>query len=228
MKIGFNLAPQENLKVWEFPTIGHEYVIGADVSEGLAGGDYSCAQVISRKSFKQVAVWHGLQDPAEFGRTLLYLGFFYFSALLAVERNFGPAALSFLKKENYPNLYRMKTMDSLYPEETDRIGWHTNVHTRRLIIDNIRACVRDNSLIIMDPETLDEMKTFVKNPDTEKVEASPGNHDDRVMALSIAAWVAQELVSTSAYAAPVDDNYMELLRASRNGHETRSIGRGGY
>lgn len=226
MKLRFNLHPNEALRIWEFPKLGEEYIIGADISEGLSGGDYSCAQVLSRKSFKQVAVWHGLQDPAEFGRTLLYLGYFYFTALLVPEVNFGPATVSFLRKENYPNLYRMKTMDSLFPEETDRVGWRTNIHTRRLIIDNLRAVVRDNSLIIVCPETLDEMKTFVKNPETEKIEASPGNHDDFVMALAIAAWVCQELSESTTHGMPVDENYLERVRGTVQ--ETVSLGRGGY
>jgi len=224
VKVNFHLEPKGNLRIWETSKFGEEYVIGADVGDGVAGGDPSCAQVLRRSSFKQVAVWHGIEEPYEFGRTLSLLGYFYNTALLAPEVNAsGSTTVKYLSKISYPNIYRTKILDHEYPEDTDRIGWRTNVHTRRLIIDFLRACVKENSLLLYDPDTLDELKTTVKNPDTGKIEASPGNHDDRMMALAIAAFVCNELVESTGIS---EESY--VARFNRYEEGGVKLGRGGY
>jgi intein/homing endonuclease len=47
------------LQVWEEPKRGTHYIVSADVAEGLAHGDFSCADVIEHLTGKQVAHWHG-------------------------------------------------------------------------------------------------------------------------------------------------------------------------
>src|SRR3990167_4257842 len=47
------------------------YVIGADVAEGIATGDYNCAQILDRLTCEQVAVWHGHCSPEEFAGVLV-------------------------------------------------------------------------------------------------------------------------------------------------------------
>jgi len=49
--------------VWRPPQLGQLYVIGADVGEGLASGDASCAIVLERQSGDQVAELHGRIPP---------------------------------------------------------------------------------------------------------------------------------------------------------------------
>ena len=48
------------------------YVIGVDVAEGLAYGDYSCAQVLDGLG-RQVACWHGHIDPYAYADMLVNL-----------------------------------------------------------------------------------------------------------------------------------------------------------
>ena len=62
-------------------------MVGADVGEGLAGGDASCACVIERESGVQVAELHGRVSPERFAQLLYALARWYYSAWLAVERN---------------------------------------------------------------------------------------------------------------------------------------------
>lgn len=228
MKPRFLLDPTGNLRIWDMPDPTDSYVIGADIADGISGGDYSCAQVISVKKFKQVAVWHGLEEPYEFGRTLFLLGTYFNCALLAPEVNAsGITSVSYLRKNNYPNLYHMKILDTTFPEETDRLGWRTMSNTRRLLIDTLRTVVKENSLLLMDPETLDEMKTFVKNVDTKKIEASAGNCDDRVMALGIAVAVAMEMRESLSLTTGPDVSYVDRFRESQGGNAV-TLGRGGY
>lgn len=46
--------------------------------------------------------------------------------------------------------------------------------------------MRDDIEIVNDETTLEEMLSFVRNPETLKPEAEPGAHDDCVLSLAIA------------------------------------------
>lgn len=227
MQVRFNLSKGERLSLWEKPQPDDAYLIGADVAEGVDGGDNSCAQIISRKKFKQVASWCGKIEPYEFGRVLHDLGLYYNNALVAPERNSsGVSTIDSLRKLNYPNLYKMVKFDKDGAEETDRYGWITNLHTRGLIIGTLREVIRENSLILQDPDTLSELKTFILNPDTGKMEAAVGNHDDRVMALAIAAYLHTTL--PWAPESVVADSYINRIRGHQSSGEVIVQGRGGY
>jgi len=225
MKPRFNLDLHGNLKIWEFPIQGEEYICGADVAEGLEEGDASCAQVIKRREFKQVAVLHGWPEPVEFGKDLCYLGWFYNTMLLAVERNqSGISVIDYLRSTNYPNLYSMQQFDYEVVDYTERLGWITSGRTRGLIIGSLRESIKEGSLILNDPETLNELKTFVRNPKTEKIKASPGNRDDRVLALAIACYLNKTLSIASSVAY---ESYLEK-RGWGVGAVQTNLGRGGY
>ncbi len=71
------------------------------------------------------------------------------------------------------------------------------------------------------------MKTLVKNRDTGKIEASPGNNDDRVMSLGIAVTVALELRDSGTYASGEDVGYMDRFRQGGDG-TCVTLSRGGY
>ena len=58
------------INIWKMPQPNKFYVIGADVSEGLATGDYSCAVVLD-EDFDLVASWYGHIDPDLFGDELV-------------------------------------------------------------------------------------------------------------------------------------------------------------
>ena len=64
------------------------------------------------------------------------------------------------------------------------IGFSTNVKTKPLIIDQLRACLREGSIEINDAGTLKEMLTYVVS-ETGALEAEAGCHDDCVMALAM-------------------------------------------
>jgi len=224
--IKFNPEPDETMHVWEFPKQGEEYICGVDISEGLEKGDASCAQVIRRADFKQVAVMHGWVEPVEFARMINNLGYYYNTMLLAVERNqSGITVLDYLRSNAYPNIYQMQKFDFGTVDATERLGWITSGHTRGLIVDALRDSIREGDLILTDPETLAELKTFVRHPKTKKIQASPGNLDDRVMALAIACFLHRTLSLTktpSKY-----DSYFER-REAESGTGRVNLGRGGY
>lgn len=163
-----------------------QYVIGADVGMGVKNGDPSCAQVLD-SNLRQVAVWRGLIQPDKFGEVLDTLGYYFNTALIAPERNnHGLLTCTTLRDKQYPSLYTDQVEGTLEPDkDTIRLGFFTSEATKPLIIDKLRAVMREREIEINDPTTLREMLTFVVT-ESGKLEAEDGCHDDHVIALAIA------------------------------------------
>jgi len=213
--ITFNQYPQGNLKIWKFPERNKSYLLPADVSEGLEGGNFSCCHVIDRQTFEQVAVWHGLEEPYKFGEIIFNLGMFYNGGLLAPERNNnGISTIDYLRVNDYPNIYRMQTTDSDTVEETHRLGWATKAYTTRpLMLDSLKQAIRTQAIKINDSETLAELKTFIRNPKTLKTEAASGNFDDRVMSMAIGCYLQQTIPIDYIYEDSYDESNMDKMKA---------------
>jgi phage terminase large subunit-like protein len=172
-----------------------EYVIGADVAEGLEIGDFSCAQVLSKKTAEQVAVWHGKCAPEEFASILVSIGRFFRNADLAPERNFhGFAVVTRIREHfKYSNLFSEYDVANLEKVSAGksfvkRYGWDTNAKTKPLMIQELAAFLREGHLKLNDTSTIDELITYIYDKDG-KTEAMGGCFDDRVMALAIALQV---------------------------------------
>jgi len=179
------------LKVWKSPTEGQQFVIGADAAEGVTNGDYACAQVIDRKTFEQVAVWHGRVDPDIFGRELYRLGMYYNQALIAPERNsIGIAAIMVLREMYYPSLYIRETVGNLQDKLKPELGWITNMSTKPLMVADGQRAIRDKLLILHDELTLAELFSY-QYDEAGHANAVTGAHDDRVIALLIAIQMHQ-------------------------------------
>ena len=179
------------LRVWEEPKVGRAYVIGADVAEGLANGDFSCADVLDHRTGKMVAQWHGKIDADEYGRVLGYLGKRYNYAWLGVERNnHGLTTLTILQQEKYKRLY-VERIEEPPAKPRKRYGWLTTRATKPLVIDWLIEELREDSHGIVCPETFDEMMSF-KKQDNGDMEADAGMFDDRVMSRAIAGAVRRK------------------------------------
>jgi hypothetical protein len=172
--------------IWERPRQGHEYVIGADVaSERGAGSDFSAAYVIHKQTLTVVASFHDKLDGDMFADALAMLGCFYNNALVGVERNHTPSVAIRLKKGGYPRTYHYRNPES--PKTAPRPGWETSTRSRPVIIDGLKALCRDQRLRSQCRAFVDEMNSFVYWEEKHKWQAAPGKHDDRVMAMAIAA-----------------------------------------
>lgn len=179
------------MKIWKEPDAYGTYVIGADVSEGIEGGDYSSLDVINLETTEQVAHWRGHIDPDEFGTLLSWVGHYYRDALIGVEvNNHGLTTVVQLAKLGYWNQFNRITFDSKSGKRRDSLGWKTTATTKPLIIDGLRKAVREGDLIINEEETINEMMTFVKQQDGT-MGAAAGRHDDRVISLAIAVEMAK-------------------------------------
>ena len=180
--------PEGELKIWEPPIEGVQYAIGIDVGGGTEGGDPSAMQVVkvptSSPVIEQVAEWKGWCDPVVLASKAIYLGTYYNTAMLSPEiNNHGHTTLNEIK-ESYWNVYKWQYFDRFGKNITKKLGWETNTATKPFLCDYTSACLNANILIIRSQELLDEMMTFIKNPNGSG-EADESAYDDLVMSYMI-------------------------------------------
>lgn len=175
------------LKVYQHPIQGREYVIGADVAEGLKKGDYSVADVVDTTTMQTVARWRGHIDPDQFGEILAALGTMYNYALIGVEvNNHGLTTVQKLRDIFYTNLFkREKGYDEDFEEPTSHLGWKTDMRSKREAIDDLIKLIREGVIQDKDKEFLREAFAYVRD-DRGRTNAEEDEHDDTVMAKAIA------------------------------------------
>lgn len=175
------------LKIWEKPKPYKEYVIGADVAEGLKGGDFSVATVVDISTMAVVARWRGHCDPDKFGETLGALGTYYNYALIGVEvNNHGLTTVQKLRDTFYTNLYkRDRGYDEEWETPTVNLGWKTDMRTKRLMIDDLIKLVRERVIKDKDIVFINEAFSYVRD-ERGRMNAEEGSHDDVVMSTAIA------------------------------------------
>lgn len=165
---------------------GEQYVIGSDIAMGIRGGDYSVAQVLDSKK-RQVAIWRGHAHPDYMAEILYALGEYYNEAYICVENNsHGILTCTRLGKDMaYPNFYTETQLDKITDRETTKLGFTTTAKTKPLIIDQLRASMREGELELNCKVTLREMLTYIVT-ESGAMQAEAGCFDDCVMALALA------------------------------------------
>ena len=185
---GFAENEEGPLKLWEPPEAGREYVLAADVGEGVSGGDPSTIQVlkvpVGAPQIAQVAEWKGWIDPVMFAGKLATMAKWYNEGLVVPEtKHPGFTTLNELKQV-YWNIYRWQYFDKFRKHESEKLGWDTNISTKPLLCNYTASCLTADILVIRSEELIDEMFSFVRNT-TNSAEADYNCHDDLVMAYMI-------------------------------------------
>lgn len=196
-KLIFLPRERGELALYRKPQEGRQYVIGADVSEGIdvndgkgqPDPDYSVGQVHDRDTGEQVARLRQRFTPGEFGWQLFLLGIYFNWAQIVPEAN-GPglAAIDELLRQGYPAdliYHRVRIADQDPKERADLIGFKTTIVTRPQLLSLLDGAIREMSILIHDPITLQELRTFVIKP-SGKAEHAYGQHDDTVISLGLA------------------------------------------
>lgn len=177
--------PRGELLVYKLHDPSETYYVGADVSMGVRGGDWSVAQVFDSKK-RQVAKFRSQVHPDYFAEVLAALGYFYNTAKIIVEsNNHGILTCTRLGKDYaYPNFYTEVVYDKLSDRETVKLGFQTTVKTKPLIIDQLRAALRQHEIELNDKNTIRELMTYIVN-ENGGMEAEHGCFDDEVMSLAL-------------------------------------------
>lgn len=177
----------QRLQIWFPPQPGKVYIIGVDPAGGGSEGDYSCAEVIERRTGLQCAELHGHLPPRELADRLVELGRAYNQGLLVVERNnHGAGVLAHLQFQGYENVYREGNQD----------GWLTSAVTRPAMIENLAAMLAISPELFRSSRLLNECRTFERHADGSSGAAS-GTHDDCGMAMAIAQAARQKTAGKS-------------------------------
>ena len=190
-EIHFVEDPQGDWKIWKFPKVDGQYVMGADVAEGKLvkanskEGDRSTVDILDHETMEQVAHYSGHPDTDSFADEINLAARYYNHALAGPEcNNAGLACINELKKKYY-RIYRSKKYNRQTNQTTKELGWRTDMKTKKLMVEDLARVIRDESLIINNKDSIGEMLSFVKD-DEGKYAGQEGSFDDRVISLAIA------------------------------------------
>lgn len=194
-KIKFVENEHENwLRVFELPKDYMQYAIGADTSEGLAKGDESFAVVRDKYTRNVVATISGLLPPETFTLYLFLLGKYYNDADVAPENNnMGYGVCKDLESMGCRLYYAKKDETKQGEVTTRKRGYTTTATTRPMILAQAAEELRNLVCEVRDDKVIQQMETFVKDPDTGIPKADGRFLDDGVMAFAIAGQIITEL-----------------------------------
>lgn len=170
------------LSIFKDPEKGHNYVIGADPAEGIAGGDDSSADVVDEETGEQVATLRGYLEPKkQFPGALFELAKYYSDANILVERNnHGHAVIGELQDliagEEGCEVEVLK-----YPGD-GREGWLSSVRGKVILYDACAQLVRDGDALIHSKITRDQLADI----EIATLRASEGNRDDAADSFALA------------------------------------------
>jgi hypothetical protein len=168
-----------------------KYMIAGDATRSITG-DFSCAQVLNRRTWEQVAVWRGRIDPVSFGDQMTLLGRYYNWAILCPEiQGAGDATISRLISLNYPFLFEHRKAEKIPGQPETVYGWWSGVRAKQEAIGNLLKVVMDGGsgaggIIIHDHKTYQEMRAYVSDERGGFKNGASEKHDDTVTALAIA------------------------------------------
>lgn len=202
------IKEEDGLRIYRPPEAGKMYACGADVAEGVSGGDYSTAFYFDRQTGEEVAMYRGYIPPDLFGLKLDKWGRKYNNAFTAVEvNNHGLTTLTILKQQVYPSIYfRPVKFETISATSSDKMGWKTTKMTRELLIDDFAQATRDKELVLHSKELVDEMTVMIYD-DRGTVRGQEGFNDDCVFGAAIALQAFKML-----YHKPMDQlRYEEFL-----------------
>jgi hypothetical protein len=200
--------PRGELLVYRRREPDQRYYIGADVAMGVKNGDYSVAQVLDRKK-RRVAMWRGHIHPDRFADVLYAMGMYFNEARIVVENNNHGlyTAVRLGRDLAYPDTYTAVGEGQLNDQDSFIIGFNTNAKTKPLIIDRLRAAMREDEVSHLDETTIREMLSFIVT-ESGKMKAEEGVHDDTVMALALANHIHDGAFEPIIV---TDDYYVEAL-----------------
>jgi hypothetical protein len=177
------------LWIFDDPIDGRDYIIGADCASGNGDEcDNNCFSVIDEQTMVQVAEFYSNSIPADrFAKILYQMGLFYNSALIVVE-NMADGVTVVNKLHNelfYENLY-------FEDDKPDRPGVKMGNHNRSPILESLENAVNDKAITVKSLRLVNEMKSFIWDPQKRKYMAVKGKHDDAIFALSHAVYVRNQ------------------------------------
>ena len=179
--------------LWREPIDGHEYTVGVDTSEGVGeDGDNSVIEVFDNATMEQCAEFYSNKiQPYQFAQVLNEIAIYYNHGLVVVEGNgSGGAVLTNLQFQLfYDNIYFEKATSKM-----PKAGMKVTIGNRLTVLEALQQRCINESIKLNSRRLVQEITTFVHNPQTGKIGATKGEHDDAVMATAIALFVRDSIL----------------------------------
>jgi hypothetical protein len=188
-KVRFVADPHGPLTIFKWPSKDRnygQYFTAGDPSY-TTEGDPACIQVINRRTFEQVAVWHGMCDPISFADELINLSIYYNMAELTTEiEGPGYGTIARVISLGYDNIWRHRWPDKAPGKVSVSFGWSTNFNRKHWAIGNLKRLIIDGSITLHDATTYHQLRSYVVvSAIGDMGNSSDADHDDAVMALAI-------------------------------------------
>jgi len=181
------------IEVYEKPKQDATYAISVDTATGR-GSDYTSASVIDLTSGAQVAHMRAKIEATRAALQLNYLGRWYNTAKIAVERQGGngEAIIIALRDGNeniasYPNQYRHRKFTRAGRPISEEYGMPMAAANRNQVLNYLRTMIRERAFPWLSAATVHELGTFVHQDSGTSPRAQDGCNDDCVMDLAIGA-----------------------------------------
>lgn len=173
------------VKIFKKPTPGQEYLVAGDPTHATEG-DYAVAQILNRRTWEQVAIYRAKVDGNTFGEECVKLGYFYNTALLAIEHQGGGlASITAAQRLNYPRIWAHSKGEKIQGQIDNWYGWQTNWKTKNEAISNLKKVLVDKLIIFHDNTTFEELQNYISLPGNQFGNSNEEEHDDCVMSLAI-------------------------------------------
>jgi hypothetical protein len=192
-----NPFPQpHDFKGWTFYgeiESNHEYILGADPSEGVQR-DHCAAVLLDITGIKSrtIATFKDNEiQPDIFAYELRNIANLANQAYIIVERNNSGRTTLDTLKGIYPTdrIYKEERTTKEDDEDTETLGWHTNVSTKPKMFYNLSTAINEDQVEITSPEIIKELlqidRKFVSEVKV-KDDGETSNHQDLATALALA------------------------------------------
>lgn len=177
-------------RVYEKPMLGEKYVFGIDPAAGGQSGDYSVIQVMKStgdQNLKQVAVFQAKCEGPILAMEVIKAGEWYNDAFVVPEANMGQLLIEYLK-DDYYNIYMRKDKSDKFNTTSSwsNIGFWADKSTKPRIIGNLAEWLNTGRLVLVDPDTVNELGHYEIKDDGIKTGAPKGMNDDLVIGTALA------------------------------------------
>lgn len=185
------------LAIYHLPERGRLYCAGIDHAEGIDPGakdgasdpDYCSMTVLDAATGEEVAKLSERYEPRPWAQRVYWLGRFYNWAFLVPEQKaVGKAVIGHLLE--IEGGYPVELIYSAERDPSDRrpallqeLGYDTNTVLRPVLVSALDAAIRDGSIRLHDPATMQQLRTFVRKPNGREEGVK---HDDDVFGVALA------------------------------------------